>query len=135
MKHMTDAIVYIDGASKGNPGPAAIGIVVCLPTRVLKISREIGISTNNQAEYHAAIEGVKTAIENGARRVKLLTDSELLTKQLKGEYKVKNKNIHQLMQLLKKYIANLEAFEVQHIPRERNMEADKLASQALEKVE
>ncbi len=128
--------VYTDGASRNNPGQAAIGVV--LADREGKVaatvSRAIGITTNNQAEYQAVIAGLEMAVKLGAREVCLNTDSELVVKQLKGLYRVKNaglKTLHaRVLQLMDKF----NKCSIKHVSRNCNAEADKLANLALDNL-
>ncbi|MCR4394018.1 MAG: ribonuclease HI family protein [Dehalococcoidales bacterium] len=126
-------VLNIDGASRGNPGPSAIGVVIRDENRkvIARISRRIGEATNNQAEYTALIEGLKKALELGARRVEIFSDSELLVNQLQGKYKIKNTGIRLLYSEVVKLVGSLESFKISLIPREQNQEADFLANQAL----
>ena len=124
--------IYCDGASRGNPGPAAIGVIIKdRDGRTLtSISRRIGLRTNNQAEYQAVIAGLEAAQYLGVRQVNLFCDSELVAKQLKGEYRVKNITLKPLYQLVRGLVDHLEGFSVSYIPRHRNKEADNLANMA-----
>jgi ribonuclease HI len=126
-------IIYTDGASSGNPGPAAIGAVIKDGQgRVIsRISRRIGRATNNQAEYQAIITALEEAVRLGAGEVDIKSDSELVVKQLKGRYRVKKATLRPLYQEVVKLIGSLEAFTITHIPREQNREADRLANGAL----
>ena len=127
-------IVYTDGASRGNPGPAAIGVVIRDEQgRVIaKISEAIGRTTNNRAEYFALISGLEEALRLGAERVDLRMDSELIVRQLTGKYRSKElKALHkQTLQLLRKF----KSYSIEHIPRERNKDADALTRHALRKA-
>ncbi len=127
-------IIHTDGASRGNPGPAAIGVVIRDEQgRVIaKISEAIGRTTNNRAEYFALIAGLEEALRLGAERVDLRMDSELIVRQLTGKYRSKElKALHkQTHQLLLKF----KSYSIQHIPRERNKEADALTRHALRKA-
>jgi ribonuclease HI len=126
-------IIYTDGASSGNPGPAAIGAVIQDGQgRVIsRVSRRIGRATNNQAEYRAIIAALEEAIRLGAGKVDIKSDSELVVKQLKGRYRVKKVTLRPLYQEVVKLVGALEAFTITHIPREQNREADRLAGKAL----
>jgi len=126
-------VLNIDGASRGNPGPSAIGVVIRDENRrvIARISRRIGEATNNQAEYTALIEGLKKALELGAREVEIFSDSELLVNQLLGKYKIKNTGIRLLYSEVVKLVGFLESFKISLVPREQNQEADSLANQAL----
>jgi ribonuclease HI len=126
-------IIYTDGAARGNPGPSAIGAIVKdeKGNLITHISRRIGITTNNQAEYQAIIAALEKAISLGARHVELKTDSELVTKQINGQYKVKKAVLRALYQKVIQLIGSLEGFTIAYIPREQNTEADNLANRAL----
>ncbi len=126
-------VIHSDGASRGNPGPAAIGATIkderLRP--IASISRPIGRATNNEAEYRAVIAALEKAISLGATRVELNADSELVVKQIKGSYRVKKDTLKPLHQRVMKLQSSLESFAVRHIPRRQNEEADRLANQAL----
>jgi ribonuclease HI len=126
--------IYADGASRDNPGPAAIGAVIKDDSGKVAatISQTIGTATNNQAEYTAIITALEKAIGLGARRVELKSDSELVVKQINGRYKVKRASLRPLYQEVVRLTGSLEAFTITHIPREQNREADRLANQALD---
>jgi ribonuclease HI len=131
------AVMHCDGASRGNPGKAGIGVVISLSgkgdhpgePREYRISEHIGIATNNVAEYTALVRGLEKAVELGVRRIRIYLDSELLVRQINGIYKVKNKNLirfwNRAMELLKEF----DACKVSHVRRELNTDADSLARQ------
>jgi ribonuclease HI len=124
--------LYIDGASKGNPGHAAVGVVVCCGDEVVhNISAYIGKTTNNIAEYTALLYGLREAAHLKAQSVEVRSDSQLLCRQITGEYKVKNAAILGLFKQAQQLIAGFAAFSVTHIPREENSGADKLANMAV----
>lgn len=127
-------IVYADGASRGNPGPAAIGASVQDESGVelATVSRTIGVGTNNQAEYRAAIEGVREARRLGATSIELRMDSELVVRQLIGQYRVRNPGLQPLFATLVRELEALGPYSVAHVPRERNTRADALANAALD---
>jgi ribonuclease HI len=127
-------IIYTDGAARGNPGPAAIGVIIRDESgnTVANISQRLGITTNNQAEYRAVIAGLEKAIGLGARRVIIKSDSELVVKQLNGQYKVKNTALRPLCQEIIKLISSLESYSITNIPRDQNSAADALANKALD---
>jgi ribonuclease HI len=123
-------IINTDGAARGNPGPAAIGATIRDQNgRLLaSISRGIGRTTNNQAEYRAIIAGLEKAVSLGARRVLVKSDSELVVRQLQGLYKIKNTALRPLYQEIVRLAGGLESFKIEYIPREENTEADGLAN-------
>jgi ribonuclease HI len=125
--------IFTDGASRNNPGEAGAGIFILRDGKpVDKIARYLGTTTNNIAEYQAAIIGLEQCVKLGASMVKLHADSELMVKQLNGQYKVKNEGLKPLHARVKELIAKIGTVEVQYIPRERNKEADALANQAID---
>lgn len=128
-------IVYTDGASRGNPGPAAIGAVVYDPEgrEALAISRRIGRATNNEAEYRAAIAGLEAALGLKARDVELRMDSELVVKQLEARYKVRNPRLQPMFRRLLELRRQFATFEVTAVGREENRRADQLANLALDR--
>jgi len=125
------AVVYIDGASKGNPGPAGVGIVLKLGNNVENYSKFIGRATNNQAEYHALIKALEILLAKNVRRVRVFTDSVLLARQVRGEFKVRNSLLKDLHKRVKELIAHFTEFEIKNVGREVNQEADRLANQAI----
>ena len=125
--------IYTDGASRNNPGEAGAGVFILQDgCPVEKLARYLGKTTNNIAEYTAAIMGLEYALKQGASRVGLFADSELLVKQLNGKYKVKNEGLKPLYGKAKELIAKIGSVEVQYIPREKNKEADALANKAID---
>ena len=128
-----ELVIYTDGASRNNPGEAGAGIFILRDGKPHeKIARYLGRTTNNVAEYTAAIIGLEYAIKQGATQVKLFADSELLVKQLNKEYKVKNEGLKPLYRRANELIAKIGSVEVQYIPREKNKEADALANEAID---
>ena len=129
-------IIHTDGASRGNPGPAAIGVTIKdeQGRQVASISRAIGHATNNQAEYQAIIAGLEKAIQLGAKQVKVLSDSELVVKQINGKYRVKNTSLRILYESIVKLTGSLDAFSIQYVPRTRSTEVDSLANKALDRL-
>jgi ribonuclease HI len=125
--------IYTDGASRNNPGEAGAGIFILRDGEpVERIARYLGTTTNNIAEYRAAIIGLEQAVSLGASSVKLNADSELLVKQINGQYRVKNEGLKPLHAKVKELIAKIGSVEVQYIPREKNKEADALANKAID---
>ena len=127
------ARIWVDGASRGNPGPAAIGVLIKdeQDRLIARISQRIGTTTNNQAEYRAIIAALEKAIRLGAKGVEVNSDSELVVKQISGKYRVKKAALKPLYQQVKQLQGLLEGFTITHIPRQRNAEADNLANKAL----
>jgi len=125
--------IYTDGASRNNPGEAGAGVYMLRDGEPFdRIARYLGTTTNNVAEYTAAIIGLERAASAGARSVRLFADSELLVKQINGQYKVKNEGLKPLHGKVKELIARIGRVEVQYIPREQNKEADALANKAID---
>ena len=125
--------IYTDGASRNNPGEAGAGIYIVRDNAPAEgISRYLGRTTNNIAEYTAAIIGLEHALKLGATSVRLRADSELMVKQLNGQYKVKNEGLKPLYQKAKNLIARIGSVNVQYIPREQNKDADALANKAID---
>lgn len=121
--------VFTDGASRGNPGDAGIGVVIKQSNKViLEISDYIGKTTNNVAEYMAMIRGLTEALALGASEVDSFADSELMVKQIKGEYKIKNEGLQPLYYQVKALIGKFKEFSITHITREKNNDADCLAN-------
>lgn len=131
-RHLT---MYIDGAARGNPGRAGIGIV-CLDERgkILKEYNEyIGEQTNNAAEYRALLTALEMAKGMGALSVSVITDSELLAKQMNGSYRVKNSQLLKYYLEAEALLKSMEKFEIGHVPRRENRRADRLANLAIDK--
>ena len=129
-------IANIDGAARGNPGPAAYGVVLRRPdgTPLESLGKYIGRLTNNAAEYYALIAALDYAAANGIRRLRILSDSQLIVNQMKGLFKVKHPDLRPLHERAKKQAATLEAFSIQYVPREQNRDADDLANAALDRT-
>jgi len=127
-------VVYTDGAARGNPGPAGIGVVVSgrRGRRLAELARGIGPATNNVAEYRAAIEGLRLAAEQGARCVTLRADSRLLIEQLAGRFRVKNPTLRRLHEEARREMARFDEVTLEHVPRERNTAADELANRGVD---
>jgi ribonuclease HI len=125
--------IYTDGASRNNPGEAGAGVYILQDNKpVGEIAQYLGKTTNNIAEYKAAILGLEHAVKQGATRVNLFADSELLVKQLNGDYKVKNEGLKPLYGKAKELIGKIGSVQVKYIRREMNKEADALANKAID---
>jgi len=129
-----EIIAYIDGAARGNPGPASIGVVLYEPdyTVLRELSETLGVATNNQAEYTALIRALEEAISLGAARIRVYSDSELIVKQVRGQYKVKDEKLKILHEKVHKLLNNIR-LSISCIGREDNKRADKLANEALDR--
>lgn len=128
--------VYIDGASIGNPGKVGIGYLIYRDANLLKKgSIYLGIQTNNFAEYMALVFSLIEILGMGEKKCKVFSDSKLLCEQINGNFRVKNKNIYPLFVLAKKIISKLDEFDIEHINREKNKEADKLSREAISFLE
>jgi ribonuclease HI len=133
-------LVYCDGGSRGNPGPAAIGAVILdadasPPRRLATVSERIGEATNNVAEYQALIRALERASEFDARAVRVRADSELLVRQLEGRYRVKNAGLKPLYERARALLAEYEEVDLAHVRREQNVDADALVNAALDAAE
>jgi ribonuclease HI len=128
-------VVNVDGGARGNPGPAAIAAVVQNGGgEVLEERGErIGKATNNVAEYRALLLGIERAAALGAGEVELVGDSELVVRQVKGEYKVKDATLRELHAEVKRALAPFERWSIRHVRREQNVEADRLVNKVLDR--
>jgi len=126
----------IDGAARGNPGPASYGIVIRdgRGEVVAKLKKYIGRMTNNVAEYYGLIAALDYAQSHGVRALRIESDSELMVKQMRGQYKVKSDDLRPLFERAKKMSQALESFRIDHVYREQNREADALANEALDET-
>lgn len=127
-------IIHVDGGSRGNPGPAAIAAVLSSPDGdvVGEAKETIGIASNNVAEYKALLLGLETAREMGATEVEVVNDSELVQKQINGEYKVKHPDMKPLYAEALKALGGFSSWKVRSVKREHNKDADALVNQALD---
>jgi ribonuclease HI len=128
-------IAHSDGGARGNPGPAGYGVVIKDESgkKIAALSEYLGHQTNNFAEYQGLIAALEYAIQHGPKALKLISDSELLVRQIKGIYKVKNATLQDLHARAKELIAKLDWFSIGHALREHNQEADRLANEAMDK--
>lgn len=127
------ALLYTDGACRGNPGPSAAGaVLIDREVEMGYISRYLGRMTNNQAEYHALILGLEMAMEQGYNKLSLRLDSQLIVRQVQGRYKVKNAAIKPLFAQVQALLNRLESYDILHVERALNQRADALANLALD---
>jgi ribonuclease HI len=127
-------VAYIDGGARGNPGPAGYGVRIEdeQGTLINEFNGFLGTSTNNVAEYNGLLAALRFAQENGHRVVHIKSDSELLVKQMRGEYKVKNPGLQPLYNQAKLIALGLERIVYEHVRREQNKDADRLANLAMD---
>ena len=129
-------IVNVDGGARGNPGPAAVAAVVSAPdgAELASEGRAIGPATNNVAEYRALLLGIELAAELGAAELELIGDSELIVKQVKGEYRVKDAALRGLHAEVRTALAPFERWSIRHVRREHNAAADDLVNSTLDEA-
>lgn len=128
-------VIFSDGGARGNPGPAGVGVVIYNEKReiIAQISKYIGKTTNNQAEYRALIYGLEKAKKLGGRELKCYLDSELVVKQLNREYRVKDRDLEPLFIKIHNLTLAFKSISFNHVRREKNKEADSLVNKALDK--
>ncbi|HTU82607.1 MAG TPA: ribonuclease HI family protein [Candidatus Acidoferrales bacterium] len=131
---MTEATLFADGGSRGNPGPAASGAVLIAPDGepVEEAGAYLGIATNNVAEWNALLIGLEAALARGVRRLSVRLDSELVVKQLLGEYRVKHADLQPLHRRAVALLRRFEQVDVAHVPRKQNVLADRLVNRILD---
>ena len=131
---MSKYLLYTDGAARGNPGPAGAGAFICKPdgSAVAEISKYLGETTNNVAEYRALLEGLKKLVAMGAGDVEILADSQLMVRQIQGSYRVKHPNLKPLFEEALALLKKIRHYSIRHIEREKNGEADRLANEAID---
>jgi ribonuclease HI len=120
---------YIDGGSRGNPGEAGVGVYF---PGVARIAEYIGVATNNHAEYSALLTALRFAVFSRCSDLRIYADSELVVKQINGEYQVRNESIRALFDSASRWISLVPKFSIHHVRREQNHEADKLANKAMD---
>jgi probable phosphoglycerate mutase len=138
---MTDAaqgggiVAYCDGGSRGNPGPAGYGVSIedAAGRPLAELSEFLGVKTNNFAEYSGLLAALEYALVHGYSRLRVVADSELMVKQMKGQYRVNSPDLRPLWEEAKRRVAGLERFEIQHVLRGKNRRADALANQAMDR--
>lgn len=132
---MSRLTVNVDGGARGNPGPAAIGVVVRESGEVIaEVGEKIGEATNNVAEYKALLKGIELAAAHGASELELLGDSELVVRQVEGRYKVKNAGMKELHAEVKRALRDFDSWSIRHVRRAENADADRLVNEALDGV-
>ena len=125
--------VYVDGASRGNPGPAAVGWVIVTGDGIVAEGGErIGEATNNRAEYEALVRALEAALDYGLSEADVRGDSELVVKQLRGEYDVNDPTLRELRARARELLTEFDRWSIEHVPREINDRADELANEALD---
>ena len=130
-------VAYIDGGARGNPGPAGYGVRIQSAdgTVLDELHGALGIATNNVAEYNGLLAALRWAVENNVSRVQIRADSELLVKQMRGEYKVKNPGLQPLYVRARLLVAELDDVKFEHVRREFNAEADRLSNLGMDEAE
>ena len=125
---------FCDGGARGNPGPSGYGVYIEDENgqKLAELSEYLGIRTNNFAEYSGLLAALEFALRYDHPRLRVISDSELMVKQIKGQYKVKSPDLRPLYDEAKRRIAGLESFQIQHVLRNKNKEADRLANQAMD---
>jgi ribonuclease HI len=132
---MSRLTVNVDGGARGNPGPAAIGVVVRSEGEIVaEVGEKIGQATNNVAEYKALLKGIELAAEHGASELELVGDSELVVRQVEGRYKVKNAGMKELHEEVKRALRDFDSWSIHHVRRAENADADRLVNEALDGV-
>jgi ribonuclease HI len=126
---------YTDGGARGNPGPAGYGVQIVAENGAVlaQLSQFLGLKTNNFAEYSALLGALEYALANGVAKLRVVSDSELMVKQIQGRYKVASPDLRPLFDEAKKRIRSLQQFEIQHVLRSKNKEADRLANLAMDR--
>jgi ribonuclease HI len=128
-------IACTDGGARGNPGPSGLGVYVTdnKGTKLAELSQYLGHQTNNVAEYSALLAALEWAVDHGYRSLQVVSDSELMVKQIRGVYKVSNSALQELHARAKKLISQLDWFDIRHVLRGQNQNADRLANEAMDK--
>ena len=126
---------HIDGGARSNPGPAGYGVVVQDPSgrKVAELSEYLGHQTNNYAEYQGLLGVLRYALANGVKELQVVSDSELMVRQMKGIYKVKHPELRKLYDEAQQMVRKLEHFDIRHALREQNVDADRLANEAMDR--
>jgi probable phosphoglycerate mutase len=130
-------LAYIDGGARGNPGPAGYGVRIEAAdgTLVEELHGALGVATNNVAEYNGLLAALRWAVDHGERDVRIRSDSELLVKQMRGEYKIKHPGLQPLAARARLLLMELGRVTFEHVRREQNTEADRLSNVAMDEAE
>jgi ribonuclease HI len=131
---LSRAVVYVDGGSRGNPGPAGVGVVITDPDggELVRANDYIGDATNNEAEYEALLLGLDRAHALGSREVEIVNDSQLVERQVRGEYRVKKAELRVLRERVFEALKNFDRWSIRSVPREENELADLLVNEAID---
>jgi ribonuclease HI len=131
-----DIVAYCDGGSRGNPGPAGFGVYIqdSAGKVVAELSQFLGKRTNNFAEYSGLLAALDFAVANGYRSLRVVSDSELMVKQMKGQYRVNSPELRPLYEEARRRVSRLDHFQIQHVLREKNRHADRLANLAMDRA-
>jgi ribonuclease HI len=126
---------HIDGGARGNPGPSGYGVVIhdASGSKVAELSEYLGHHTNNYAEYQGLLAVLRYAVEHGIKALQVVSDSELMVRQMKGIYKVKHPELRKLYEEAQQLVRKLDYFEIRHALREQNVDADRLANEAMDR--
>jgi ribonuclease HI len=130
-----EIVAYCDGGSRGNPGPAGFGVYIqdSAGKAVAELSEFLGTHTNNFAEYSALLAALEFAINHGHKSLRVVSDSELMVKQMKGQYRVNSPELRPLYEEARRRVPKLDRFQIQHVLREKNRHADRLANVAMDR--
>jgi ribonuclease HI len=131
---VTEASLHVDGASFGNPGPSGIGVVLQIGDEIVEHSEDVGFGTNNEAEYRALITGLRMALEHGVDTLHVRADSQLVVRQITGEYKIKKKELQRLAIEARALIERFESVRFEHVLRDLNDRADALSKAGAERA-
>jgi ribonuclease HI len=134
-KEKGEITAFCDGGARGNPGPSGFGVYITNEhgETVAELSEYLGVRTNNFAEYSGLLAALEFALRYDHPRLRVVSDSELMVKQIKGQYKVKSPDLRPLYDEAKRRIAGLESFHIEHVLRNKNKQADRLANEAMDK--
>lgn len=132
---MSPHVLQADGAARGNPGPAGAGAVLYGPdgAPIAELRRALGTATNNRAEYEAVVMGLEEARRRGVEDLLVRLDSELIVRQLRGQYRIRNEALRPLAQRALRLLGEFRSVSVEHVPRELNTHADRLANEAVDR--